>query len=276
MSEIKSSLRLLAPTPIKPQSPLFIFLPGMDGSGQLYQRQADRLTKFFDIRCLSLPPDDMSNWDDLAKSAIALIKNEIFLEPNNRNGKAAPPPRPIYLCGESFGGCLALKLTLEAPRLFERLILVNPSSSFNQRPLLGLGVQITQWMPEFLHPVSAMGLLPFLAALERISSGDRMALLRAMNAVPPRVASWRLSLLKDFSVAQSDLRRIAQPTLLIASTCDRLLPSIEEAQRLYSYLPDAQTVILPESGHACLLESDIYLDELMKTKNFLISEGARV
>jgi pimeloyl-ACP methyl ester carboxylesterase len=93
-------------------------------------------------------------------------------------------------------------------------------------------------------------------------------LLEAMNSVPPRVVSWRLSLLKNFAIADIDLYAIVQPTLLIVSAGDRLLPSIDEARRLASLLPDTQTVVLPESGHACLLEGDIYLDEIMKSKHF--------
>ncbi|NJM88416.1 MAG: alpha/beta hydrolase [Hydrococcus sp. RU_2_2] len=293
MPEIKSRLSFILPTPLKPELPLFIFLPGMDGTGLLYQRQADRLAKFFDIRCLAIPSDDMSDWDTLAKEAIKLIKNELVSKEEFRrkvvqefrssgiqkessysslsplSSLSSEGRSPVYLCGESFGGCLALKLVLEEPLLFERLILINPSSSFNQRPLLSLGIQVTQWMPPFLHPVSAMSLLPFLAALERISASDRMALFDAMNSVPPRVVSWRLTLLKNFSVAEEDLRHIAQPTLIIAGQNDRLLPSIEEAQRLVSYLPHAKTVVLPEGGHACLLESDVYLDEIIQAKNFL-------
>jgi pimeloyl-ACP methyl ester carboxylesterase len=315
MPETKSRLSFILPTPLKPELPLFIFLPGMDGTGLLYQRQADRLAKFFDIRCLAIPSDDLSNWDTLAREAIKLIKKELVSKEEfkvqsskfknselekfkvqsskfknsgakEESSQYSPlshtsdfrlstsdfPHIPVYLCGESFGGCLALKLVLEEPSLFERLILINPSSSFNQRPLLSLGIQVTQWMPSFfLHPASAMGLLPFLAALERISASDRMALFDAMNSVPPRVVSWRLTLLKNFSVANEDLRCIAQPTLIIAGRHDRLLPSMEEARRLVSYIPRAKTVVLPESGHACLLESDVYLDEIMQAKNFLVN-----
>jgi pimeloyl-ACP methyl ester carboxylesterase len=306
MPETKSCLSFILPTPLKPELPLFIFLPGMDGSGLLYQRQADRLSKFFDIRCLAISSDDMSDWDTLATEAIELIKKELVSKkefrssgvqefnsninylkpcykslPHSSNPQSPIPirlhdglrqhqsPFPVYLCGESFGGCLALKLVLEEPSLFDRLTLINPSSSFNQRPLLSLGIQVTQWMPSFLHRASAMGLLPFLAALERISAGDRMALFDAMNSVPSRVVSWRLTLLKNFSVTNEDLRCIAQPTLIIAGQNDRLLPSIEEAKRLVSLLPNAKTVVLPEGGHACLLENDVYLDEIMQAKNFL-------
>jgi pimeloyl-ACP methyl ester carboxylesterase len=77
--------------------------------------------------------------------------------------------RKVYLCGESFGGCLALKIATKAAKLLKKLILINPASSFNQRPLLSLGIGITQMMPDFIHGSSALTILPFLAALGRIS-----------------------------------------------------------------------------------------------------------
>jgi predicted alpha/beta superfamily hydrolase len=71
----------------------------------------------------------MTSWDDLAVSVVNLIEEELNKQPS----------RSVYLCGESFGGCLAVKVALKSPDLFERIILVNPATSFNQRPLLRLG-----------------------------------------------------------------------------------------------------------------------------------------
>ena len=163
-------------------------------------------------------------------------------------------------------------MALEAPWLFQRIILVNLASSFNQRPLLSWGVHITQWMPEFLHRSSTVGLLPFLAALGRIATSDRRALLNAMKSLPPKTVSWRLSLLADFALEDRRLHRLTQPVLLIAGAADRLLPSVEEAERLVSRLPNAQMVVLPDSGHACLLETDVKLDQIMKAQNFWETE----
>jgi pimeloyl-ACP methyl ester carboxylesterase len=64
------------------------------------------------------------------------------------------------------------------------------------------------------------------------------------------------------------LRAIAQPTLVIASGSDRLLPSIAEGKLLVKVIPNAKMVKLANSGHACLLETDVDLYEMMKTHNF--------
>ena len=49
------------------------------------------------------------------------------------------PTRPVYLLGESFGGLLALAAASEAPELADRVVLVNPATSFPRSawPLLG-------------------------------------------------------------------------------------------------------------------------------------------
>lgn len=262
MPEIKSHPCFLTPKSLKPEYPLFVFLPGMDGTGQLLRSQTAGLEKCFDIRCLAIPPDDLTSWDVLTDQVIALIEAEV--------GK--DPQRSVYLCGESFGGCLAIKIAVRAPKLFERVILVNPASSFNRRFLLGWSVSLTQWVPEcFYHFGSLIG-LPFLAALERIAPGDRQALIDAVQMVPQKTAVWRLSLLKQFDVSDNQLRRINQPVLLLAGAADRLLPSVSEAKHLVKVLPNAQMLVLPNSGHACLLERDVNLYEIIKDQKFLAAE----
>lgn len=254
MPQVQSSLRFLTPKPLQPDYPLFVFLPGMDGTGQLLHTQIDSLEKSFDIRCLAIPPDEMNDWEQLSVQVIELVEKEL----------KKSPQRSVYLCGESFGGCLALSVALKAPWLFQRIILINPASSFNQRPWLSWGIPITQWIPDFLHQGSSVGLLPFLAELGRIAPSDRRALLEAMQSVPQTTVSWRLSLLRKFTLDKSQLCRLTQPVLLIASAADRLLPSVEEAQELSSSLPNSQLVVLPESGHACLLEVSINLDKILR------------
>jgi pimeloyl-ACP methyl ester carboxylesterase len=182
------------------------------------------------------------------------------------------PDRPLYLCGESFGGCLAISVALHSPELFNRIILINPASAFNRRPWLGLGGPLTGLLPTPLYQLSTLGLLPWLANLERITSGDRQALLEAMQSVPQKTSVWRLSLLGEFRLPETQLNKLTQPVLLIASAADRLLPSSAEVQTLATYLPDSKIHILPNSGHACLLETDVNLHEILKEHDFLIDQ----
>ncbi len=254
-----NAICFLPPTSPQPHLPLFIFLPGMDGTGLLLHKQVPQLARVFDIRCLNIPLDDRSNWNTLTAKAIALIKAEL----------GAHQHRPVYLCGESFGGCLALNIALKAPQLIDRLILVNPASSFKQQPWLQWGSFLTQSMPKWFYPASVLSLLPFLASLGRISVDDRQALIKTMKSVPQQTSAWRLELLQSFVLDTHQLRQLKKPVLVIAGAADLLLPSVTEAEFLVKHLPHSRLVILPRSGHACLLEDDIDLFEILQEQNFV-------
>ena len=254
-----SQFQLLTPKQKPSDHPLFLYLPGMDGTGRLFKTQTQKLMGCFNIRCLSIPTQDMSNWESLTKTVINLIQEEL----------AATGKERLYLCGESFGGCLAIKIVETRPELIEKLILVNPASAFNRQPILSWGIPLTRSLPDWLHRTSAVALLPFLAELSRIPIGDRKALLQGMKSLSPEVVSWRLSLLQEFMVSHSDLATFKQPTLAIASTADRLLPSVTEAQRLVKIFPQAKMEILPKSGHACLLEKNTDLYKILRKNQFL-------
>ncbi|WP_088890788.1 alpha/beta fold hydrolase [Leptolyngbya ohadii] len=247
------------PTRLNPGAPLFVFLPGMDGTGQLFRAQVAGVEKAFDIRCLSIPADDMTGWEQLTEQVVTLVKEEMERKPG----------QPVYLCGESFGGCLAIKTVLRAPHLFDRLILVNPASSFNRRPWVYWGSYLSRLLPEQTYQLSSLGFLTVLASLDRILPEDRDALIEAIRFVTQRSSVWRQSLLRDFYVSEYQLRSVALPTLVIASAQDRLFPSVSEARRLVSLLPNAEMIVLPYSGHACLLEKDVHLYELMQSSRLV-------
>lgn len=113
----------------------------------------------------------------------------------------------------------------------------------------------------------------FLAELSRIEPNDRRALIRAMRYLSPQQVSRRLALLRDFEVSPAELNGITIPTLILAGAADRLLPSVEEARRLTALLSKARMTILPHSGHACLLEKEIDLYDILARHDFLPTEN---
>jgi pimeloyl-ACP methyl ester carboxylesterase len=261
MSEMQLKPWFLTPQKVQLAYPLLIYLPGMDGTGQLFRLQTTNLELAFDVRCLAIPSQDLSSWDILTKNVLSLIYAEL--------GKNQE--RSIYLCGESFGGCLALKVATHAPDLFERIILINPASAFQLSPWVDWISPITDFVPPFFYELGALGLLPFLASLPRMSRSVRHELLKAMRSVPPETISWRLSLLRNFDVDIQHLQKLHQQVLLIAGGSDRLLPSQSEVERLISILPNSKTVLLPDSGHACLLEAAVNLYEIIQAAGYLPS-----
>jgi len=296
MTSQSNAVRFLVPRPEQPLKPLFVFLPGMDGSGTLLRSQLDALALHFDVRCLSISPEDNTGWRRLTQQVAQLIRGEIIKgeiiqgeiiqsETSRAAQKKRQQPKPplpsglrrsVYLCGESFGGCLAMQVLTHSPELFDRVILVNPASSFRRLPWMQIGQMITHRLPNTVYQYGALGLVPFLIDPFRVAQHERKALEKAMGTVPPKTASWRMSLLSGFEVERLPLERMAHPVLLIAGGSDRLLPSKREVRSLLHRFPNAQQHLLPKSGHACLLEKDVSLHKIMLLHGFIPAERARL
>ncbi|MFM7559180.1 alpha/beta fold hydrolase [Cylindrospermopsis raciborskii] len=262
MIDVELKLRFLTPKPLQPEYPLFIYLPGMDGTGEMLQSQISDLGRGFDIRCLAIPKTDMRDWNLLTTNVLDLIDMELTTGSFKRGN------RLVYLCGESFGACLAMKIAIQSPSLFKRIILINPASSFKLNPWISFSSQMTNLVPSWFYPVGAWGLLPFLASLPRISSPLRRQLLQSMTSLPAETINWRLSLLRHFHLDHEKMQQLKQETLLIAGGSDRLLPSLTEVERLGRMLPNSKIVILPDSGHACLVEEEINLYKILQDQGF--------
>jgi pimeloyl-ACP methyl ester carboxylesterase len=259
MSDSPYFLALRSPRAPQPNAPLFIYLPGGDGTGQLLYRQLEGLEKTFDIRCLEIPPDDLTNWEQLAEQVVGLVEAELQHRPRSA----------VYLCGESFGGCLALEVVRHAPQLFDYLTLVNPASAFNRQSWLYWLSFLARPVPNLIYQHFWLWFLPILASLGRIEAADRRTLLSAVQSMTQETSIWRVALLREFQFSDADLQQIGQPTLVIASGRDSILPSIDEAERLTTLIPNAKIHVLPDSGHACLLEADVYLHDILQAVNFL-------
>lgn len=238
--------------------PLLVYLSGMDGTGQLLDYQLADLAPYFEVWALVLPSHDRRSWLDLVADLQTLMRQ---LNPQG--------DRPLYLCGESFGGCLALHLLSRYPDLAHHLVLINPASAFSHNPWIRWTVPLIDWLAPTLYSLATVALLPLLANWDRVPDPQRQSLLAAMQSVSPETAAWRVSLLEQFAREPLPLNLIHQPTLIISGGNDRLLPSSQEAQRLQRQLPRAKTLLLPKSGHTCLLEPQVNLAQLLQEKHFL-------
>lgn len=101
-------------------SPLLLFLPGIDGVGLGLVRHHHALGKIFDIWCLHIPVKDRTSFAGLIKLVDKTIRSEVKRSPN----------RPIYLVGESLGACIALAVASCNHDVDLVLILANPGGIF--------------------------------------------------------------------------------------------------------------------------------------------------
>jgi pimeloyl-ACP methyl ester carboxylesterase len=223
----------------------------MDGTGVLFARQQEQLALHFDVCCLAISRCNLLGWNELVDGVVALIDREL-----------AGGEREIHLCGESFGACLAMLVAAQLPHIHQ-LISINPASSFARLPFLAMGSFGVGIVPEPLYQLSARVLAGLLIEVDRVSQIDRQKLIRAMLSIDAQTVAWRLKLLREFKLDIVVPDSIDVPTLLIAGERDRLLPSKLEVQFIHRQLPRSKIILLPYSGHACLLEKDINLAQII-------------
>ncbi|KAL5835490.1 hypothetical protein ACOSQ3_015048 [Xanthoceras sorbifolium] len=260
--------------PLK-DSPTLLFLPGLDGLGLGLILHHKPLGKAFEVRCLHIPVHDRTPFDGLVK----------FVEQTVRLEHASFPNKPIYLVGDSFGGCLALAVAARNPSIDLVLVLVNPATSFGRSQLQPL-LPILAALPDELHVtvpyllsfvmgdplkmamVNIDGRIPSRKKLEQMS-GNLTALLPRLSGmadiIPKDTLLWKLKLLKSASAyANSRLHSVKAEVLLLASGKDNMLPSGDEAKRLKSTLKNCIVRYFKDNGHTLLLEDAISLLTIIK------------
>ncbi|KDP23610.1 hypothetical protein JCGZ_23443 [Jatropha curcas] len=256
-------------------SPTLLFLPGMDGVGLGLTLHHKALGKAFEVRCLHIPVYDRTPFEGLVK----------FVEETVRIEHTSSPTKPIYLVGDSFGGCLALALAARNPKIDLVLILSNPATSFGRSQLQPL-FPLLEALPDGLHDVVPYLLsvvmgdpmkmamvdveykLPARSKIERLS-GNLTALLPLLSGladiIPKDTLLWKLKLLKSASsYANSRLHAVKAEVLVLSSGKDYMLPSGDEAKRLKSSLQNCTVRHFKDNGHTLLLEDGISLLTIIK------------
>lgn len=264
----------------RPQdTPLLLYLPGIDGLGTSLLLQSESLGEIFEIWCLHIPLTDQSPFTDLMK----LVEETVRLENSRR------PNCPIYLVGESFGGCLALALAAHNPDIDLILILANPATCFLKSQLQPF-LPLLEIMPQPVFPslfylLSVMTGNPSKLVMNTLEKGlaldlnfgkasqhavDFSSFISVMvDAFNPDKLTWKLKLLKSAaSFANSRLHAVKARTLILSSGNDQLLPSREEGERLRHMLPNCEMRMLNNNGHALFLDDNFDLVTVIKGTGF--------
>ncbi|KAJ8760706.1 hypothetical protein K2173_017757 [Erythroxylum novogranatense] len=261
--------------PLK-DSPLLLFLPGIDGIGFSLSLHHKALGKAFEVRILHIPVYDQTPFEGLVK----LVGESV------RSVYVSSPTKPIYLVGESFGGCLALAVAACNPDIDLVLVLANPATSFGRsqlQPLFPLLEALPyesyrRRLPYFLGFV--LGNLPKIATtgienkvplrlqLEQLA-GNLTHFLSSLGVLvdifPKDTLLWKLKLLKSAAgYTNSRLHAVNAEVLVMASGRDRMLPSAEEAKRLKRTLRNCTVRYFKHNGHTLLLEDGVSLLSIIK------------
>ncbi|GLU18723.1 hypothetical protein SLE2022_350070 [Rubroshorea leprosula] len=264
-----------------PDSPLLLFLPGIDGTGLGLLMHHQKLGKIFDIWCLHIPVKDRTSFTGLVQLVESTVRSEYSRSPN----------RPIYLVGESLGGCLALAVSNRNPDIDLLLILSNPATSFGKSQLKPL-LPLLQSIPDEFFLLARNSMLS-------LTTGDHLRMLMdnvvkgiplgqsvigklsqdifaassylsvLVEILPKELLEWKLQMLKSASAyANSRLRATKAEVLLLCSGRDQLFPSEEEGERLRHALPNCEIRKFDESHHFLFLEDGIDLVTIIKGTSF--------
>ncbi|KAF3639808.1 phytyl ester synthase 1, chloroplastic [Capsicum chacoense] len=259
-------------------SPLLLFLPGMDGTGMGLVLHEKALGKVFQVWCLHIPVYDRTPFVELVK----------FVERTVRMKHASSPNKPIYLVGDSFGGCLALAVAAHNPKIDLVLILANPATSFGSTQLQSL-LPLLESLPDEFHVtvpyllsfimgdpmkmamVNIDSMLPPGQISQRLSSNliDLLVHLSGLaDIIPKETLLWKLKLLRSASsYSNSRLHAVNAEVLVLASGKDNMLPSGNESQRLKNSLRNCKVRYFKDNGHTILLEDGVNLLSIIKYTN---------
>jgi len=232
-----------------------VYLPGIDGSGQLLLGTAARLEERFRLvrlrYRLSSNPVNRS-YSHLAASVVETVS----LRGVDR----------MLLLAESFGGAVAIRAALDFPDAVAGVALVNAFPYFRWRVRLALSRVGTRLTPAWAMSLGRRLVAP---ALLFGGPGEQAAIAEFLNGPGPAAArqpaaQWTLSegyparlvMIRALDL-RPELGRVRQPVALFASTRDRIVDSVRQAREMASLLPDAELVVLDGRGHVVLPLADI-------------------
>ena len=222
--------------------PAFIYVPGLDGTGKLFYKQAADLQQDHTVITFPLRPEGRYAMQDLVDDLLWIIRD-------------AGIERATFL-GESFGGLLVMSAALAHPEVFERMILVNTFPRFVQRAKINLGVALFSILPYALMKGYRTRSARRVLFSEDVSEDDRRIFRELTRVVPYEGYLSRLRI-----ICQTDLRtrlfEFMVRTLVVTGTQDRLLDSVAAAKLLARSLPRSRLKLLEGTGHTALISGRV-------------------
>ncbi len=232
---------------IDPSTDTVVLVPGLDGTAELFYRQAPLLASAFNVVAFPLPDKRQATMHDLIDDLVALIT-----EVSND---------PVILCGESFGGALSMSLALQRPDLVEGLVIVNSFPYLDNRIELAIAPRVIKLVPWAAMPFIRR-FTEFRLHSAHVLDEDLREFRTRMRGIQRDGYIRRLEIIADYDI-RDRLGELSMPVLFLAGTDDRLVPSARWARYMGDRVPGAEVVLLDGYGHCCLINHDLDLGTLV-------------
>jgi pimeloyl-ACP methyl ester carboxylesterase len=221
-----------------------VLLPGMDGTGTLFEDFAAAIRPAFNPIIVAYPNNAKLGYAELEPIARA----------------ALPHDEPFLILGESFSGPIAISIAASQPRGLRGLILCCTFAR-NPHPLLPLACAI-------LKPFPAGRLPAFIQHRNLFGKYDspqlRAQLRRLRNLVSPNTLKARLEAVASIDASEK-LRRVQVPILDLRAKNDRVVSS-SSGRHIKKVLPSVDAVEL-DTSH--LLVQTVPQDALAAINDFV-------
>ena len=233
---------------VEGSGPLLIYVAGLDGTGQLFFKQASSLAQSYRVVTFRSRDDNRFTYEDLTSDLAAIIRDL--------------GEQQAIIVGESFGGTIALSFALAYPQMVARLVVINSFPRFRNRFKIEMGVRLASGLPfrlllPFRRAANSLGLF-----IDGVKKEDRRRFWKAIRTVSAEAYARRLQLISEFNV-EDRLCEIQAPTILIAGDRDFLVPSAKEARAMAARMPNASVKLVEGAGHACLMGGRVSVAELL-------------
>ncbi len=218
-----------------------LLVPGLDGTAELFYRQIPLLAEHFDVVAFPLPDHPDASLAELADELAELI-DEV-----GHDG--------ALLLGESFGGALSLQVALRHPELVKGLVIVNSFPYLDNRLQLLAAPRLLRLIPWGAMPL-ARRLTEHRIHSSHVGEDELREFRQRTRSIDREGYIRRMQIVRGHDV-RNDLHRIKAPTLFLAGTEDRLVPSARWATYMGERVPDSEVMLLDGYGHCCLINHDL-------------------
>ena len=211
---------------------MLVLLPGLDGTGRLFQPFMRELPSSWRVVVVAYPMDAGANYEALTRLVLGSL----------------PADGPFLLLGESFSGPIAIKIAAAlGPRV--RGLILCCSFARNPRPLLRRFAAAIDGLPAPTRVPSALPAYVLLGA--KASAECRELLAKVLTELPLDVLRARLGMVMNVDVTR-ELAAIAAPVLYLQATQDRVVPASAAAE---IQLIQARAQLIQLSGPHGLLQA---------------------